>query len=466
MGDCKILIVMHGVGKGGVEESIAILCKYLDKESFEPIVAMPEEGPLKTYLEGIGVKTILTSIEWWTPIWFFFGERHYYRFLAGLKERVHNLVKIINENDINVVHTSTLPVIDGAIAARISGIPHIWHLHGRFNGSASSSFGTYLPIDVIYRIVDQLSCRIVAVSQIVKDFLSSYVTPSKIKLIYNGIDIDRFNGKIPPSKFLLEEFPNLKDKILVGLVGRIARVKGIEDYVEAAIEVLKLREDVGFLIVGPEEDKTMGEKVKKRVDSLHLADKIIFTGYREDIPALLSQMDLIVCSSLKEGFPYSCLEAMAASKALVATRCGGPEELVVDGETGYLVDVGRPNELARAILKVVENPERMKSMGERGRKRIEQFFEARIYAQNFENLYGEAMNEKPFRSPDSAVWENLMINLASNMGSIGTKVIECERRIEELRKFEQMFKDNVFYKTLRRCYQSFKNLSKDKNIHL
>ena len=452
----RILIVMHGVGRGGVEQSLFTLCKYLDKERFELIVAVPEDGPLTETLSGMGIKTLITPLEWWTPIWFFFGERHYYKFLAGLKQRVDNLVKIINENDINVVHTSTLPVIDGAIAAKISGRPHIWHLHGRFNGSASSSFGTYFPIDVIYRIVDQLSWQIVAVSQIVKDFLSSYITPSKIKLIYNGIDIDKFNGKRSLSKSLIEEFPTLKNKVLVGLVGRIARVKGIEDYVEAAIEVLKLRDDVGFLIVGPEEDKTLGQKVRKRVDSLHLADKIIFTGYRKDIPGLLQEIDLVVCSSLKEGFPYSCLEAMAASKALVATKCGGPNELVVDGEMGYLVDVGKADKLARAILKAVENPEAMKLMGEKGRQRIEEFFEAQIYAQHFENLYNNAVKESGPHVSDTSTWEEIILNLASNLGNIGNRVIECERQIEDLRNFEQLFKDNFFYRTIKRFHTYFK----------
>lgn len=453
---------MHGAGEGGVEKSIATLCTYLNKERFEPLVAMPEDGPLKANLEGIGIKTIITPLEWWTPIWFFYGERHYYRFLAGLKQRVDNLVKIINENEINVIHSSTLPVVDGAIAAKISGIPHIWHLHGRFNGSASSSFGTYLPIEIIYRIVDQFSWQIVAVSQILKDFLSSYVTPSKIKLIYNGIDIDKFNGKRSLSKSLIEEFPTLKNKVLVGLVGRISRVKGIEDYVEAAISVLRIREDVGFLVVGTEEDKALGQKVRKRVDSLHLADKIIFTGYRKDIPSLLQEIDLVVCSSLKEGFPYSCLEAMAASRALVATRCGGPDELIISGETGYLTDVGNPDELARAILKIVENPETMHLMGEKGRQRIEQFFEARIYAQNFEKLYEDAVKEKSLYVADSSVWEEVVLELLSSHGNIGKRVIECERQIKNLRTFEQLFKDNVFYKTLRRFYRSLKNVSKDK----
>lgn len=453
----KILIVMHGAGKGGVEESIANLCKYLDKAKFEPIVAMPGDGPLKTYLESIDVKTITTPLEWWTPIWFFFGEGHYYKFLAGLKQRVDNLVKIINENDINVVHTSTLPVIDGAIAAKIAALPHIWHLHGRFDGSASSTFGTYVSIDNLYSMVSQLSARVVAVSQIVKDFVSLYMHPSNLEIIYNGIDLEKYNGKASPKSSLLEEFPTLENKILVGLVGRIAKVKGIEDYVEAAIDVIMERDDIGFLIVGPEEDKTLGQKVRKRVDSLHLADKIIFTGYREDIPTLLQQMDLVVCSSLKEGFSYSCLEAMAASKAIVTTKCGGPEEIVVHGDTGYLVEVGRPKELAQAILLMIRDPDKLKMMGSKGRQRSEQVFDARTYARNFERLYLEVMKQELPRDPWTDPWSELFLHLATNIGSLGVKVIDQEHEIRDLRNFEALLKNNLLYRSLRKCIRFFKS---------
>lgn len=447
------MIVMHGSGRGGVEKSIATLCNHMDRQRFRVIVALPNQGPLKTYLDDIGVRTVLTPLEWWTPIWFFHGERHYYRLLGGLSQRVANLTKIINEDNISLVHSSTLTVADGAVAARLCGKPHVWHLHGRFDGSASSTFGTYVPIDVVYRIVDQLSHRIVTVSEMVQDFLSSYITRSKMQLIYNGIDTDQFNKKNPSSGSLFDEYPGLKEKTLVTLIGRIARVKGIEAYVEAAIEVLKQRDGLAFMVVGKEEDKDLGKKVRKRIDSVGFSDKIIFTGYRDDIPTLLQQVGLVVCSSLKEGFPYSCLEAMAASKPLVSTKCGGPNELVVHEETGYLVNVGKPAELASAILKVVDNPERMNAMGQKSRRRIEELFDARVYAQNFEKLYGDMLEEQHFHSHGDSVWETLIVNLLSDMGNLGSKVIECEREIEEVKKFQHLLRDNFVYRTVRQFYR-------------
>ncbi|MCK4828105.1 glycosyltransferase family 4 protein, partial [bacterium] len=281
--------------------------------------------------------------------------------------------------------------------------------------------------------------------------------PSTIEVIYNVIDFEKYNSKALSDSSLLEEFPTLENKILVGLVGRIAKVKGIEDYVEAAIDVIMERDDVGFLIVGPEEDKTLGQKVRKRVNSLHLTDKIIFTGYREDIPTLLQQMDLVVCSSRKEGFSYSCLEAMAASKAIVTTKCGGPEEIVVHSDTGYLVEVGRPKELAEAILLMIRDPDKLKIMGTKGRQRSEQIFDARTYARNFERLYLEVIKQELPRDLCKEPWGELVLHLTTNLGTLGVKVIDHEHEIRDLRNFEALLKNNLLYRSLKKCIRLVKS---------
>lgn len=447
---------MHGAGTGGVEKSLEILCKYLDKERFEAIVAVPKDGPLKSYLDGIKVKTVVTPLEWWTPIQFFFGERHYYSFLSGLRNRVHNLVRIINENGIDLVHSSTLTVADGAIAAKLAGRPHIWHIHGCFKGISVDSFGTYIPIEVLYTVVSSLSAKIVAVSQTVKDLLSRYMPLHKTEVIYNGIDLSRFDGRKRLSGCLHSEFPCLHDKLLAALVGRVAKVKGIEDYVEAAIKVLKRKDDIAFLIVGPTEDQILEERIRDRINSLHLTDKIILAGYRQDIPALLREVDLMVCSSESEGFPYSILEAMASRTAVVATKCGGAEEAVVHGETGYLVGVNKPHELAEAILSATQDRERLRLMGEKGRQKAEQLFDARLYARDFEKLYHSIKQEDFHQHPETHMWVELLFDFASNFGSLGVRMIEHDHEIRDLRNFEALFKNNFFYKSLKKIYLSVK----------
>ena len=447
----RILIVMHGVGRGGVEQSLFTLCKYLDKERFEPIVALPEDGPLKASLDDIGVKTLITPMIWWTPIRFHFNQRYYYHLLGGLKERVRGLAVAIEENAIDIVHSATLPVIEGAIAAKLAGRPHIWHLHGNFTGGDHEPFGTYWPIEVLYKMVSELSTKVAAVSETVKKFHAKYIPAEQIETIYNGIDLDNFDRLAAEDSTLLKDFPFIKDKLLIGLVGRIAKVKGTLDFIEAAAKVTASRADVSFLIIGHEQEKEYVEQVRKRVQELDLQGKVILTGARDDIPATLRNIDILVLASKKEGLPYSCLEAMSAGLPVVATRCGGAEELVVDGETGLLVPVGDPARLGEAITSVISDPEVMKKMGDAGRRRVESRFSGKACAEQFEKLYQDLLESRS-KERSCSPWPEVLMGFASDIGSLGSRVMEHERLIRGLKDFEALFKNNFLYRTLRACY--------------
>ena len=453
----RILIVMHGAGMGGVEQAMAILCKHLDQNQFEPIVMLPSKGPLQDYLCGIGIHTVITPLDWWTPIQFDFGERHYYKFLAGLKERVEGIIKIIKDYNIDLVHSSTLTVADGAFAAELTGKPHIWHLQGSFTGLHHEPFGSYLPIETLYGMVNTLSTRIVTSSQAVKDFHAQYIPAEEMDVIYNGIDLEQFDHDFEKPDSLADEFPDIKGKIIIATIGRIARVKGTGDYVEAAMSVLRNRNDVRFLIIGQEQEKEFASAIKQRISDHGLAEKIILAGYRENIPVSLKQINLFVCASLKEGFPYSCLEAMAAAKPVVSTRCGGPEELIIEGKTGFFVNIEEPDHLAEVILELIKEPDKMKQFGQRGRKRVEEHFSGHIYARNFENLYINVLKKINIQNQNVHPWAELMVEFVTNLGSLGSRSLEHERNIRDLRGFEALFKDNFVYRSLRKAYGHLKS---------
>lgn len=441
----RILIVMHGSGLGGVEKSLQTLCKYIDREKFQLTVALPSEGHMKSYLDDLGITTFVTQIDTWTPIPFVFGERHYYQFLSGMKERVRVLEDIIRKNNINIVHSSTLSVADGAFAAWLAGKPHIWHIHGKSVGT-TNAYGSYLTVETIYSLVADLSACIVAVSNDVSRFLQRYIPGESVKIVYNGIDINEFDAFVPLSTSFKNEF-QLHDKKLVVLIGRITEVKGIEDYVEAAIKVLSEKDDVVFLIVGREEDKDLSEKLKKRINSTNFSKGIIFTGERTDIPAILSKADIVVCSSRTEGFPYSLLDAMSAAKPIVTTRCGGPDEMVIHKETGFHVDVGRPDQIAESVIALLDNKQMREDMGCKSRKIAEQKFNAEVYARNFEGIYTDIYNNMTQKKVNP--WGEVALDMVSNIGDFGMRIRRLEHEVRDLRSFEATFKNNFIYQGLR-----------------
>lgn len=446
----RVLLVMHGSGGGGVEHSLSTLCKYVDKQQVLMTVALPGNGHMKSFLESIGIDTISTPIEWWTPANWEFDEQHYYRFLSTLEERVKRIVKIIEEKKIDVIHSSTLTVLYGALAARVAGKPHIWNIRGQFDGGAGSSFGIYLPINTVYDIVDALSTRIVANSHAVKKFLLAYLPDNRIDVIHNGVDLSQFEQDMEETANLERDFPGLSGRLKVALVGRIATVKGIEDFVAAGVRIAQKRNDVGFVVVGQVEDNVLYERVKTVIDRAELTDRFVFTDRREDVPALLREIDLLVCASLSEGLPNSCLEAMAASKAVVATRCGGTQEVICDGENGYLTMVGNPAELADAIQKALHNPENLVRMGTRGKEMVVSQFSADVCAGNYEHLYLQLRDQNRSRPLRRNPLYDVFLHFPSKFGQMGERILSLEKEIRDLKSFNNIIKENKIYSMVKR----------------
>ena len=449
---------MHGAGSGGVEQAIITLCRFLNKDFFEPFVVFPSDGPMKHILDNMGVKTIISPIEWFTPPLYLKSEQQkerffFSKFLHLLDERVKNIIEIIKDNNIDIVHTSTVTITDGAIAAKITGVPHIWHIHGKYAPDYS-----FLPIRMIYSLVEDFSERIVAVSNSVKEFISEYISEEwKIDVIHNGIDLERFNTKNICETSLFTDYPYLKEKKIVSLIGRVYAVKGIDIYVDSAIKILQKRNDVVFLIIGPIGDHELLNVMKKKIDNYNMSDKIIFTGFRDNIPSALNDIDLVVCASLREGFPYVVLESMASSKPVISTRCGGPEEIVLDGETGYLVNTGDADELSKAILSMVDDEKKMITMGQAGREYILNKFSADNYAKKFENIYANVINTYSYSPKEDMIWKEFILNSLSNLGNLGKRVSDLEHEVRDIKNFNSHFKGNMFYSMLKKVLRKVLN---------
>jgi glycosyltransferase involved in cell wall biosynthesis len=442
---------MHGAGSGGVENTTVTLCKYLDKSKFEPIVVFPSDGLMKRSIDDMGIKTFLTPMEWLTPPKYLDTierkEQYFYRkFLSLLSERVHNVAEIIRENRIDAVHTPTLTVAEGAIAAKIMNVPHIWHVRGRYSADYP-----FFPIRTLYSFVENFSSKIVAVSQYTMECFSNYISEKeKIEVIYNGIEIERFISEDFQQSSLYSEYPVARDKKIVALIGRVDAVKGIDTYVDSAIKTLRKKEGIVFFIIGTIGDKELFARMERKIDSYNLSDRIIFTGFRDDIPSLLKDIDILICASLTEGFPGVVLQGMISSRPVVATRCGGPEEIIIDGETGYLIDKGDSDALSEKTISLLEDEKKMRLMGHKGAEYAVKNFSAERYAKDFETIYTEVIKTCSLKSNEDLMWKEFILNSLSNLGRIGTRVSELEQEVMAIKSFMAYFKDNIFYRTLKK----------------
>jgi glycosyltransferase involved in cell wall biosynthesis len=446
----RILIVMHNAGTGGVEQSILTLCKFLNREHFEPILVFPSDGPLMRTFEDIGIKMITSPVEWLIPPKYIREkgqeEDYYYnKFLFKLNDRVRNLQGIIDSNGIDLVHSATLTVADGAIAARVSGVPHLWHIHGHYNADFD-----FLPITTVYSLVESLSAKVVAVSKSVRDSIGKYIScKGKIDVVYNGLDLEKLDKDRNVDSSLFREFPKLRDKKIICLIGRVYKIKGIDLFVDAAIKVLQERDDVAFLIVGPIGDRNLFNQMNEKIRVHNRLDSIVFAGLRDDVQSILKHVYLMVCASPKEGFPYVLLESMAASTPVLSTRCGGPEEVINHGETGYLLKKRDGHEMSDVIISLLDDEAGMNNIASAGRALVKDNFSAQKYANDFESIYRNVLDSPSDQYSEQILWKEIILNSLSSLGNLNKRLNDVENEMRGASNFISYFKDNFLYRAIK-----------------
>jgi glycosyltransferase involved in cell wall biosynthesis len=191
-----------------------------------------------------------------------------------------------------------------------------------------------------------------------------WLQPERVEVVYKGIDPAPYLAGEDAGRALLAELGIPAGAPVVGFVGQVIQRKGIPDLLQAIPRVLERVPDTRFVMAG---EGKLADVVAGTARDAGFADRVIMAGYRDDVPALMHALDVLVLPSIVEGFGYVLVEAMAAGKPVVASRASSIPEIVRDGETGLLVDTHAPEMLAGALIEMLEDPGRARAMGQRGR---------------------------------------------------------------------------------------------------
>ena len=273
--------------------------------------------------------------------------------------------KLIKKNRYNIIHSHTSHAHTLAFFASL-GIDNKLLVSRRVDFSIFRH--SFLKLSGIkYRF---MADYYVAISHKIKEVLvSDGIDNNRIFVAHSGIDMDRFN-KID-SAHLKSEFNIMKNEKIVINVAHLAEHKGQKYLIKAIPAVLDKIPDVRFFIIG---GGKLINKLKTLADSLKLNNRLIFTGFREDVGAFYKLADLFVMSSIEEGLGTSVLDALAIDKPVVATSAGGIPEIIKDGVTGRLVSPGDAKALADGIIKMFLDPEKADKMAENGGNLVTQNF--------------------------------------------------------------------------------------------
>ncbi len=458
----RILFISHSADIGGAEQCLLNLVRHLNREKFRPFVVFPREGKLKQEIESLGVETFLSAMDWWIYPAKDQGEHHWHQLTSNFFQQIIPLVKIIEREDIDIVHTNTSVVWSGAFAAKIAGIPHLWHLHEILD--EHPSLRPYHPLATVYSIFGHFSDRIAVVSRSIQEKLLPYILSEKIAFIPNGIEGEKFQSVSDiGTKGVRDQLGLTQNDLIVGTVGNIVKEKGYDILIEAARILHKRNSNVHFIVAGAKDDEYLTNSLEGMVSEKGLSKVFHFLGYRKDVSLVLRAINLYVNSSLTEASPLSVMEAMAASKPVLASQCGGLSDIVIDGETGYLVKPGDPEQLAETMYTLLMNAEQMASFGKAGAERAKKFFDIRESVFMFEREYKQLMPKKSTHQPDPTLRiisdvfnsvEKEIRTLHEEIQAQQEQIRVQQEEILQLRHFVEKVKRTKMY----RLYKRLRNL--------
>jgi glycosyltransferase involved in cell wall biosynthesis len=232
--------------------------------------------------------------------------------------------------------------------------------------------------------------RVIAVSDGIKKEMLKYGVPKeKIRVIDNGIDITRFRDTIFPEA-VKEEFGLKKEVTIIGTIGNLGPEKGHVYLLQAARGIVNNFKSAKFFFIG---DGPLRGYLEDEATQLGIGDNVIFTGFRTDIPDLLSIMDIFVLPSVKEGLPMVLLEAMAAKKAVVATRVGAIPK-VIDNGNGILVEPRDAAGLQEAIVSLLMDEEKRRKYASAGYETVRMQFSSQRMSSEYFDLYRGLLGDR------------------------------------------------------------------------
>lgn len=258
--------------------------------------------------------------------------------------------------------------------------------------------GTRFPKkDFLHQRIYREVSHIIANSEVIKrNLIATHpISEDKVSVIHLGIDLGIYNPRRFNRSRIRKELGIRSEELVIGIVGRLQRCKGYLEFLHMAKGVLKFHPNLKFLIVG---GPSRGEEreaweILQKVDELELGEKAIVTGYRKDVPRLMTAMDIFVFPSHAEAFGLVLIEAMAMRLPVVSSDCDGVLDIVKEGATGLLVPPRDVEGLTQAVLHLIQNPDARRSLGEAARRRVEERFSIEAMVERIEAVYQKALSD-------------------------------------------------------------------------
>ncbi|AEA44041.1 glycosyltransferase [Fluviicola taffensis] len=384
----KVLRIINRFNIGGPTYNATFLTKFISEEYETLLVGgLPEkdESDSLHILDEYGVKPILIP------------EMKRIPNFKSDREAYQKIKQIIQEFQPDIVHTHAAKA--GALgrkAAKACGVPVIVHtFHGHVFHSYFGKARTWI-YKVIERRLAKISTGIVAISPIQKEELSAthqICTPSKIKVIPLGFDLTKFHENRDSNRMKTREKWNLnQEEVAVAIIGRLAPIKNHSLFLDVIETLAEKGVKARYFIVGDGQEKRRIEERAKELENKYDIH-VELTSWITDIAVFNAGMDIICLSSDNEGTPVSLIEAQASGVPVISTDVGGVKDILLEGETGFVVPKKEVKPFSEKLQLLIENKEIRMKMSQNGWNYVRDKFHYTTLVKNMENYYAELIEK-------------------------------------------------------------------------
>jgi len=369
----KVLHLISGGDTGGAKTHIIALLKGLNKRIDARVICFIEDTFYEDALaEGVPIQVFQQKSR---------------SDMSVIKRLVDEIKK--NQYDIIHCHGARANLIAMFLSRKVNK-PFITTIHSDFNLDFKDNFYKRIVYTTLNKWALKKFDYYIAISDAFKDMLVDRgFSHEEIFTVYNGIDMNTPLENINKEDFYNRFGIDSKNKIFVGIIARLDKVKDHETFLKAAKEVVDINSSVEFILAGEGNDE---KKLKTLVNELGIKNNVHFVGFLKDQYSFYNSIDINVLTSISESFPYAVLEGALMKKPVITTNVGGLSQLVEDDINGFLIEVGDYKKLANKILYLVENKEKRIIMGENLYQKVKNNYSSESLAKVHEEIYVQILD--------------------------------------------------------------------------
>ena len=387
----KSLLLDTNDAIGGVVRGHIMFLRRLDRKRFDVHAAVLGHGPLLPLFQAVpdvtlwrmevGTKPASLGVGWKSRA------ADAGSIFALAWSALHLAVRC-RKSGIQVIHTSDKKrsLLLTLFLHRLTGIPYLYHIHNN-----------YIDYPANRMALAHAAIIIANSGEMRRDFIDWLsASMERIRLVYNGMDTQQYNPEVPSA--LRAELGAAPDDVLIGISSRLAPDKGQDAFLRAAARVIGQESRVRFVIIG--DDSIFSDNIgyvpmlRQMANQSGLADRVVFLGFRQDMPNVYSGLDILVNAAWREAFGLVVVEAMACGKVVVGTQAGGIPEIITHGQDGFLFPVNDDLALAEILLKLIRNPGLRRKIGEAARKTVLERFTIETQVKALEQVLTEIAGTK------------------------------------------------------------------------